>query len=122
MTKITYYVAADGKRFDNEIDCYQHELTCSIDKYANDIILLEPSGEVIPLDIARTKDISFIKCRTDAAASFLRDYLDGLYLPWDYTGKVTAGSWYYEEGADCWTEDFQSYIAIAEIMKKFINM
>lgn len=51
MTELCIYQCdICGKTFDNEIDCYKHEMEHNVTKLKNAVVLMDDGGEILPLD------------------------------------------------------------------------
>lgn len=71
MTEIhTYRCDVCGKTFDEEDDCYKHEMGHNVAKLKNVVVMMDSDGEILPLDdmhtaIERSYAI-YVRCK-DAA-------------------------------------------------------
>ena len=55
MTEIyTYRCDICGKTFDNENDCYKHEMEHNVAKLKNVVVMMDSDGEILPLDDMHT--------------------------------------------------------------------
>lgn len=95
MTEVTYYIADDGTRFEDEEDCTRYEDNCKLEKVANDLVMFDCEDIVIK-DACDVDDAVMIVIKTaEALKCFLElsDFygccINGIhgcgFYKWDYS-------------------------------------
>ena len=100
MKEITYYLAFDGKKFDEEYDCIQHEWQLKYEKVKNDLKLYKEDYKEVEFDYRDAGDLYGIKCSSLEAMEFIfKWFMDfGTELPFnsiDIENEENLGIW-------CW--------------------
>lgn len=98
MKEVRFWLAEDGKRFDDEYDCIEYERRVILNEYKDDFVFLDCSKEVIPIENAQTDNIFYIIIKHQRCAPVIggwfkedncSDPFDGMY------DKTVEGTWVY---------------------------
>lgn len=93
MKEVTYYIADDGKRFEDEDECYIYENGLNFKKFKDTLQMWDCNFE-------RTEDLAeayFIKVTSIKAAKWLAQYAlnEGITSPFDNEIGACVGCWCY---------------------------
>lgn len=100
MKEVCYYVAEDGKRFDDRWDCIAYERQVTLNKNKDDFIFLDCNKEVIPIEEAKTDNICYIIIKNQRCAPAIGSWFetDGCFDPFDgMYDKTVKGTWVWGE-------------------------
>lgn len=98
MRKVEYWIASDGKEFDTEKECYDHEH--QYDDLASKITLLDINFNPIRTDnfIADVEDAYCIIVEDDEAAFDLNEFMRINHIENPYECcDIVAGHYYYDD-------------------------
>lgn len=108
MQEICYYLADDGKKFDNRSECIEYERQVNLEKHKDEFVFLDYRKNVIPIEQATTEIVMYIivknaKC-TEAIGEWFES--DSCQNPFDGFHYEVEGTWVYgdilNEGSDEW--------------------
>ena len=108
MKEICYYVADDGKRFDDRCECIEYERRTNLEKHKEDFIFLDYRKNVIPIEQAITEEVMYIIVKNERCAWAIGEWFESgsCQDPFDgFYGEI-EGTWVYgdilNEGSDEW--------------------
>ena len=125
MKEMTYYLAFDGKKFDEEYDCIQYEWQLKYEKVKNDLKLYKEDYKEIEFNYSDAGDLYGIKCSSLEAMKFIFEwFMDfGTELPFNSYGiedEENLGIWcwrtHYPEG---WYHLDRELAELNELKSKF---
>lgn len=101
MKEMIYYLAFDGKKFDEEDDCIQYEWQLKYEKVKNDLKLYKEDYKETKFDYRDAGDLYGIKCSSLEAMNFIVEwFMDyGTELPFnshDAENEENLGIWYWK--------------------------
>lgn len=108
MKEICYYVADDGKRFDDRWDCIEYERRVNLEKHKDDFVFLDYRKNVIPIEQATTEEVMYIIVKNAKCAEAIGEWFesDSCQNPFDGFYYEVEGTWVYgdilNEGSDEW--------------------
>ena len=108
MKEICYYVADDGKKFDDRWECIEYERRVNLEKHKDDFVFLDYRKSVIPIEQATTEDIMYIIVKNAECAEAIGEWFKGDHCqsPFDEFEYEIEGTWVYgdilNEGSDEW--------------------
>lgn len=102
MKEVCYYVAEDGKRFNDRWDCIEYERQKQLEECKDEFVLLDYHKEKISLKDATTEKVCYIIIKTDRAAEVVGEWFsdDSCIDPFDGIYKECVGTWVYGEEID----------------------
>ena len=102
MKEVCYYVADDGKRFDDRWECIEYERRVNLEKHKNDFVFLNYRKEPIPIEEATTEDVVYIIVKTENCTEAIGDWFnsDGCEDPFDGVYCECVGTWVYGDVLD----------------------
>ena len=108
MKEVCYYVADDGKRFDDRWECIEHERRVNLEKHKEDFVFLDCHKNVIPIEQATTEEVTYIIIKNAECAETIGEWFesDGCLNPFDEFYYEIEGTWVYgsvfNKGSDEW--------------------
>ena len=117
MKEVCYYVAEDGKTFDNRWDCIQYERQTTLNEWKDDFVFLDSRKEVIPIEEASSERVCYIIIKHQRCAPSIGGWFeeDGCPDPFDgMYGKMVVGTWVW---GDIIGKDEEWYLMEFEIEK-----
>ena len=108
MKEVCYYVAYDGKKFDDRWDCIEYERRVNLKKYKDDFIFLDYRRNVIPIEQATTAKVMYIIVKNAKCAEVISEWFesDNCQNPFDGFYYEIEGTWVYgsvfNEDSDEW--------------------
>ena len=108
MKEICYFVADDGKKFDNRRDCIEYEREVSLEKHKDDFVFLDYRKNVIPIEQATTEEVMFIIVKNAKCVEVIGEWFesDSCQNPFKGFYCEIEGTWVYgdilNEGSDEW--------------------
>ena len=102
MKEVHYYVADDGKRFDQEWECVEYERKKEFEEYKDEVVFLDYYKKPIPLEEINTDRVEYIIVKTDRVAEAIGKWFneDGAIDPFYGTYEGCVGTWVYGEIID----------------------
>ena len=102
MKEICYYVADDGKRFDDRWKCIEYERRVNLEKHKDDFIFLNYRKEPIPIEEATTEDVVYIIVKSENCTEAIGNWFenDGCIDPFDGVYSECVGTWVYGDIID----------------------
>lgn len=108
MKEICYYVADDGKRFDDRWECIEYERRTNLEKHKEGFIFLDYRKNVIPIEQATAEEVMYIIVKNERCAWAIGEWFESgsCQDPFDgFYGEI-EGTWVYgdilNEGSDEW--------------------
>ena len=117
MKEVCYYVAEDGKRFDDRWDCLAYERRTMLNEWKDDFVFLDCSKKVIPIREASPEKVCYIIIKHQRCAPTVGGWFeeDGYLNPFDgMYDKTVEGTWVRGEDLD---KDDEWYLVEFEIEK-----
>jgi hypothetical protein len=102
MERIEYWIANDGKRFDDEDECQRYEVSCAFNAIKDDFKAYGEDGKELPMPVDMVPDIDkayYLKVETDEAANVISDYSYDQGFDIDCR---EAGLYYWDCASECW--------------------
>ena len=106
MTEKTFYIAFDGKEFEDYGECGRYESKKLQNKYGESLFVYNEDGELIPFnnDYYLSQNSVYVVCKSEEALNFLNkmfsvNSVNKIY----YEGNFPA-SFYYDFNTDEWKE------------------
>ena len=123
MKEVIYYVADDGKRFENEWDCAEYEFSKGFEPIAEMLMMWDGDGDKIEITHRTNLDRAYaIYCSSITAAIFLKKWgeRDGVATPYtdidiEGRGEVPLGEFVFFN--DEWNE-VNEVVALFEKMSR----
>ena len=102
MKEICYYVADDGKKFDDRWECIEYERRVNLEKHKDDFVFLNYRKEPIPIEEATTEDVMYIVVKSESCTEAIGDWFnsDGCEDPFDGVYCERVGTWVYGDVID----------------------
>ena len=102
MKEICYYVADDGKKFDDRWECIEYERRVNLEKHKDDFVFLNYRKEPIPTEEATTEDVTYIVVKSESCTEAIGNWFnsDGCEDPFDGVYCECVGTWVYGEAID----------------------
>ena len=100
MIEVSYYVAEDGKRFDDRWECQQHERLKRLEKCKDEFQFFYCDKEPITdLSTATTENVGFIIIKANRAAEVVGQWFenDCCADPFDRVYDECVGTWVWGE-------------------------
>lgn len=102
MKEICYYVADDGKKFDDRWDCIAYERRVNLEKHKDEFQFFNYRKEPIPIEEATTEDVTYIVVKSEECATAVGEWFesDGCEDPFEGVYCECVGTWVYGEAID----------------------
>lgn len=102
MKEVCYYVADDGKKFDDRWDCIAYERRTNLEKHKDDFVFLNYHKEPISIKEATTENVVYIVVKSESCAKVIGDWFsdDGCEDPFDGVYCECVGTWVYGDAID----------------------
>lgn len=99
MKEICYFLANDGKKFDDRWDCAEYERRKELEAHKDEFQFFNHRKEPIPVEEATTEDITYIVVKSDACAEAIGSWFDndGCFDPFDGVHHGCVGTWVYSD-------------------------
>lgn len=97
MKEVCYYVADDGKKFDDRWECIEYERRKALEAHKDDFVFLNYRKEPIPIEEATTEDVMYIVVKSDNCAEAIGEWFDtdSCADPFDGVYCECVGTWVY---------------------------
>lgn len=102
MKEICYYLADDGKRFDDRWECIEYERRKALEAHKDEFQFLNYRKEPIPIEEATTANVMYIIVKFNSCAEAIGDWFDsdGCGNPFEEVYCECVGTWVYGEVID----------------------
>ena len=102
MKEICYYVADDGKKFDDRWECIEYERRVNLEKHKNEFQFFNYRKEPIPIEEATTEDVTYIVVKSEECATAIGEWFksDGCEDPFEGVCCECVGTWVYGDVID----------------------
>lgn len=102
MKEIHYYLANDGKKFDEEWDCIEYETQKALETHKDEFQFFNYCKEPIPIEKAIPDEVVYIIVKSDSGAEAIGNWFDhqGLLNPFDCVYCECVGTWVYGDIID----------------------
>ena len=122
MKTITYFVAEDGTRFENEEDCVRYERAAKTHPFKNEIAFYDSDRQPMSLD-EDFDSVYFILIKNLLAAQWLRGLChdEGCESPFECR-EIKPGLYWWDEDFHywrCWEEESDKLVEFAEYFQLF---
>ena len=117
MQEICYYLADDGKKFDNRWGCIEYERRKALEKHKDEFQFFDYRKEPIPIEEAKVENIEYIIIKSDACAEAVGEWFEdaGCINPFDGVYCECVGTWVYGEIIDRGDEWFKLELEIEKM-------
>lgn len=122
MVEICYYLADDGKRFDDHWECIEYERRKSLEAHKDEFQFYNFRKEPIPIEEAMAEKIMYIVVKSDKCIETISEWFsnNGCLDPFDGVYCECVGTWVYGDIIDRSDEWFKLELEI-EKMQTLIN-
>lgn len=122
MKEICYYLADDGKKFNDRWECIEYERRKELEAHKNDFQFFDYRKKPIPIEKARTEDIVYIVVKSDSCAEAIGEWFenDSCVDPFDGVYCECVGTWVYGDVIDRGEEWLKLELEV-EKMQTLIN-
>lgn len=102
MQEICYYLADDGKRFDDRWECIEYERRKALEAHKDEFQFFDYHKKPIPIEEATTEDVAYIVVKSDKCAEAIGDWFDsdGCRDPFEGVFCECVGTWVYGDVID----------------------
>jgi hypothetical protein len=102
MKEIYYYLADDGKRFNDRWECIEYERRKDLEAHKDEFQFLNYRKEPIPIEKAITEIVMYIVVKSDSCAEAIGNWFnrDGCEDPFCGVYRECVGTWVYGEVID----------------------
>lgn len=99
MIEICYFLANDGKKFDDRWDCVEYERRKELEAHRDEFQFFNHRREPIPVEEATTEDVIYIVVKSDDCVEAIGSWYDndGCFDPFDGVRHGCVGTWVYGE-------------------------
>lgn len=99
MVEICYYVADDGKKFDDRWECIAYERQKALEVHKDEFQFFDYRKEPIPIEEATTENIVYIVVKSESCTEAIGNWFDsdGCEDPFDGVYCECVGTWVYGE-------------------------
>lgn len=117
MKKVCYYVAEDGKKFENMYECIDYERQKMLEEIRDEFVFLDCHKKPIAIEDARARDVDYIIIKTDQAAEVIGKMFDsdGCYNPFNEVYENCIGTWVYGDILDRGDEWIKLELAVEQL-------
>lgn len=116
METIIKYLAVDGKEFESELDCIEHEAL--INRPDNSSLdLLNIDFKVLPITPHGLEEAMYISVKDEKALK----WINFVSREWGFYSPTGIGQFYYDIGEDRWV-DINDVLDKMELIKKAFNI
>ena len=117
MKEIHYYLANDGKKFDDRWECIEYERRKALEAHKDEFQFFNYRKEPIPIEEAKVESIEYIIVKSDACAEVLGEWFEdnGCINPFDGVYCECVGTWVYGEIIDRGDEWFKLELEIEKM-------
>lgn len=102
MKEIHYYVAKDGKKFDDRWECIEYEQRKQFEEYKDEFVFFDYRKEKLTFKNGIAEEICYIIVKTEQAAKVIGEWFnsEGYLNPFDGVYEGCVGIWVYGEEID----------------------
>lgn len=99
MQEICYYLADDGKKFDDRWECIEYEKQKTLEAHKDEFQFLNYHKEPIPIEEAKAESIDYIIIKSEACIEMLGEWFEsnGCFNPFNGIYCECVGTWVYGE-------------------------
>ena len=117
MQEICYYLADDGKKFDNRYECIEYEERKALEVYKDEFQFFNYHKEPIPIEEAITEDVMYIIVKSESCAKAICDWFNsnGCANPFYGVDGECVGTWVYGDVIDRGDEWFKLELEIEKL-------
>lgn len=122
MQEICYYLADDGKKFDDRWECIEYERRKALEAHKDEFQFFNYRKEPIPIEEATSESVEYIVVKSDSCAEAIGNWFDsdGCIDPFGGVYSECVGTWVYGEIIDKGDEWFKLELEI-EKLQTLIN-
>lgn len=114
-----FYIADDGKEFENYDDCLKYECKTLEERFKEEFFLFDNKGNLLPLNSNSYAEAKYLLCKTEEASRALSHVIEeswGFEVP----GKNLVGCWIFSDKLCYWSKaDINNVQIIYNIMTKY---
>jgi hypothetical protein len=102
MQEICYYVADDGKKFDDRWDCIEYERRKVLETHKDEFQFFDYRKQPIPIEEATTENVTYIIVKSDKCVEAIGNWFDndGCRDPFEGVYCECVGTWVYGDAID----------------------
>lgn len=102
MEIIHYFLANDGKKFDDYWECVEYERRKALETHKDEFQFLNYRKELTPIEEASTENVAYIVIKSDNCAKAISNWFrdSGCDDPFDGVYCECVGTWVYGEVID----------------------
>ena len=102
MKEICYYLADDGKKFDDRWECIAYERQKTLEAHKDEFQFFDYYKKPIPIEEATTDLVMYIVIKSDNCAEAIDDWFNGDDCESPFEGKYCecVGTWVYGDIID----------------------
>ena len=117
MKEICYYLADDGKKFDDRWECIEYERRKALVAHKDEFQFFNYRKEPIPAEEATTESVMYIVVKTESCTEAIGDWFnsDGCTDPFDGVYCECVGTWVYGDVIDREDEWFKLELEIEKL-------
>lgn len=117
MEEIHYYLADDGKKFDDYWECVEYERRKALETHKDEFQFLNYRKELIPIEEASAENAAYIVIKSDNCAEAISNWFrdGGCDDPFDGVYCEYVGTWVYGEIIDKGDEWFKLELEIEKL-------
>ena len=104
MQEICYYLADDGKRFDDRYECIEYERRKALEAHKDEFQFYDFHKKPIPIGEVFTENVAYIVVKSENCIKAIGDWFkhDDCIDPFDKIDCESIGTWAYCETEDGW--------------------
>ena len=104
MQEMCYYLADDGKRFDDRYECIEYERRKALEAHKDEFQFYDFHKKPIPIGEAFTENVAYIVVKSENCIKAIGDWFkyDDWRDPFDKIDCESIGTWAYCETEDEW--------------------
>jgi hypothetical protein len=102
MVEMHYYLADDGKKFDDYWECVEYERQKALEEHKDEFQFFDYYKRPIPIEEALIESVCYITIKSDACAEMLGKWFEdsGSFDPFGGVYCECVGTWVYGEMID----------------------
>ena len=117
MQEICYYLADDGKKFDDRWECIEYERRKALEAHKDEFQFFDYHKDPIPVEEATAEEVVYIVVKSDNCAEIIGNWFrdDRCIDPFDGVYYECVGTWVYGDVIDRGDEWFKLELEIEKL-------